>query len=521
MSDDMDRELKRILNEDDAQDCRMDKLQQELTQLRAQVVQLSQQKLQQGPSHAPQQNQRTTSMETDQSEVNKFRQTFQQLHAKDFPQEIDLQPIQFDAVRAAEEERASQRASTIHGATFSSQGQPPERVEVGDPRVDPLHLLHPCSCGIFNTRAQVGLPGLRCDLARSKPVKNLFELANVASIALHPHWGDDRKEAELLNKDSRYLTIHGLATAIHAHSKFCYEIATAVKAKENVELSHSPLFPTNPGYDIEMYYRMAMARRSQITSQSPDDMPGNSILVALPNQFVRVLNDVVEPPTVKFLVYSHFGDLADQLQKQNISSAFVWVWLNQVPNTQHMLLVQHAVERHLQCGGTLELFPPPFELSRESDWRHIGNVCKKMAEFLSGSARGFDARIVGFYSTIGEEVPIKHPAISLGVCPRKGDDRLMPWQCQVFLNQVADVASNILVLPKFEVKIKKKNTAESTSEHKDTAVEKENKKRRGFEAYYIKDVKKKREEVAHTMKQTGRHHRTEKPPESSSRKGGV
>ncbi|KAK5979815.1 hypothetical protein GCK32_013254 [Trichostrongylus colubriformis] len=80
-----------------------------------------------------------------------------------------------------------------------------------------------------------------------------------------------------------------------------------------------------------MYYRMAMARRPQITSQSPDDMPENPILVALPNQFVRVLNDVVEPPTVKFLMYSHFGDLADQLQKQSISSAFVWVWPNQSP----------------------------------------------------------------------------------------------------------------------------------------------------------------------------------------------
>ncbi|KAK6031122.1 toxin-antitoxin system, antitoxin component, AbrB domain protein [Ostertagia ostertagi] len=45
---------------------------------------------------------------------------------------------------------------------------------------------------------------------RSKPVKNLFELANVASIALHPHWGEDRKEAELLNKDSRYLTTYTL-----------------------------------------------------------------------------------------------------------------------------------------------------------------------------------------------------------------------------------------------------------------------------------------------------------------------
>ncbi|KAK6052068.1 hypothetical protein COOONC_10428 [Cooperia oncophora] len=246
---------------------------------------------------------------------------------------------------------------------------------VGDPRFDPLHLLHPCQCGMFNTRAQVGLPGLRCDLARSKPVKNLYELANVASIALHPHWGDDRKETELLNKDSRYLTIHGLATAIQAHAKFCYKFASAVKEKEGVELSHPPLFTTNPGYDIEMYYRMAMARRAQITSQSPDDMPGNPILMALPRHFGRVLTEIVEPPTVKFIVYSHFGDLAEQLQKQSISSAFIWIWLiPEVPNTQHMLLVQHAVERHLQCGGTMELFPPPFELSREDDWRHIGTV---------------------------------------------------------------------------------------------------------------------------------------------------
>ncbi|XGW20174.1 hypothetical protein V3C99_003754 [Haemonchus contortus] len=248
------------------------------------------------------------------------------------------------------------------------------RVEIGDPRFDPLHLLYPCQCGIFNTRAQVGLPGLRCDLARSKPVKNLFEMANVASIALHPHWGEKRKEAELLNKDSKYLTIHGLATAIHAHSKFCYDFASAVKEKEDVELAHPPLFATNPGYDIELYYRMAMARRSQISTESTDDMPGNPIMVALPKQFVRVMTDLLEPATVKFIVYSHFGDLADQLQKQSISSAFVWVWPNEVPNTQHMLLVQHAVERHLQCGGTMELFPPPFEMNRESEWRLIGTV---------------------------------------------------------------------------------------------------------------------------------------------------
>nr|CDJ89028.1 unnamed protein product [Haemonchus contortus] len=339
----------------------------------------------------------------------------------------------------------------------------------------------------------------------AKPVKNLFEMANVASIALHPHWGEERKEAELLNKDSKYLTIHGLATAIHAHSKFCYDFASAVKEKEDVELAHPPLFATNPGYDIELYYRMVMARRSQISTESTDDMPGNPIMVALPKQFARVMTDLLEPATVKFIVYSHFGDLADQLQKQSISSAFVWIWPNEVPNTQHMLLVQHAVERHLQCGGTMELFPPPFEMNRESEWRLIGTVCKKMAEFLSGPARGFEARIVDFYSTIGEEIPIKHPAISLGIQPRKGEDRLMPWQCKIFLNQIADIASNVLVLPQFELKSSQRNVNVNNTANKDaTAVEKEKRKHQGFQAYYVKDVKQKRHEVAHKMKQTNR-----------------
>ncbi|VDL78642.1 unnamed protein product [Nippostrongylus brasiliensis] len=95
---------------------------------------------------------------------------------------------------------------------------------------------------MFNIRAHVGLPSIRCDLARSKPVKNLFVLANVAWAALHPHWGDGYKEAELLNKDSKYLSVHGLATAIHAHSKFCFDYTSALKAKEYVELVHPPCF---------------------------------------------------------------------------------------------------------------------------------------------------------------------------------------------------------------------------------------------------------------------------------------
>ncbi|VDO06122.1 unnamed protein product [Haemonchus placei] len=184
-------------------------------------------------------------------------------------QKLDYrQPIEFDAVNAAKEEQRRERATTHHGATLSNQGQPPKRVEVGDPRFDPLHLLFSCHCGMFNTHAQVGLPGLRCDLARSKPVKNLFELANVASIALHPKWWGGRQEkSRALNKESRYLTIHGLATAIHAHSKFRFDYPTALKAHEDVVLPHPPLLTipaTTSSYTIAwQWHDASRSRRSR------------------------------------------------------------------------------------------------------------------------------------------------------------------------------------------------------------------------------------------------------------------
>ncbi|KAL6734022.1 hypothetical protein Aduo_004609 [Ancylostoma duodenale] len=294
-----------------------------------------------------------------------------------------------------------------------------KRFAIGDPPEDPLHLYYPCQCGIFNAKAQVGLPGLRCDLARSEPVKNLFELANVASIALHPQ----------PRKESSYRT--------------------------------APLFPTNPGYDIEMYYRQAMARQKQITSQYSDDMPNNPVLIALPKSFARALKEVNEPATVKFMVYTYFGDLADQLNKQRITAALVWVWPNDMPCSKHMVMVQNAIERHLQCGGTLEMMPPPFELSREQEWRRIASLCKEVAEFLTGPARGFDARIADYYSTIEEMVSMKHPAVSLGVNPRKGEDRFISWQIVTYLNQVGQTVAKTLVLPTFSIVKKRRREEEN------------------------------------------------------------
>ncbi|VDO18628.1 unnamed protein product [Heligmosomoides polygyrus] len=249
-------------------------------------------------------------------------------------------------------------------------------VEIGLPQDDPLHLYYPCTCGIFNERAHVGLPWLRCNLTRSKKVKNLFELANVASIALGPAWGEHRKEAELMTKNSTQLMVVGMSCAISAHRHFCHDFATAIAEKEGVRLSHPPIFSHYLGYDISAYYAQAMARKDQINEfYRSDDMPLNSIIVALPKSFARATTDLEPEPTVKFVVYNHMADIADQLNKIPISSAIVWVWPEWMPKQEHMGVCLQAMERHLQCEGTLDCFPAP----RRRPVRNTGIRCASSA----------------------------------------------------------------------------------------------------------------------------------------------
>ncbi|KAK5970527.1 hypothetical protein GCK32_020970, partial [Trichostrongylus colubriformis] len=136
-----------------------------------------------------------------------------------------IRPTELMRFNLAEAEQAARMQGAHDRATTAKQ----PRVDVGPPQEDPLHLFHPCTCNIFRTKAQAALPSLRSDLARSKPVNNMFELANVASIVLDPFWGDRRKEEELLAKDSMHLTVLGLAHAIAAHRSSCYAFSSALK----------------------------------------------------------------------------------------------------------------------------------------------------------------------------------------------------------------------------------------------------------------------------------------------------
>ncbi|VDO96581.1 unnamed protein product [Heligmosomoides polygyrus] len=76
------------------------------------------------------------------------------------------------------------------------------------------------------TKAQTA-PSLRSDLAQSKPVNNMSELASVVSIVLEPFWSGRCKEEELLLKDSKHLTILGLAHTPHRSS--CYKLNSTLR----------------------------------------------------------------------------------------------------------------------------------------------------------------------------------------------------------------------------------------------------------------------------------------------------
>ncbi|VDP44412.1 unnamed protein product [Heligmosomoides polygyrus] len=202
--------------------------------------------------------------------------------------------------------------------------------------------------------------------------------------------------------------------------------------------------------------------------------------------------------------------MADQLNKIPISSAMVWVWPEWMPKQEHMGVCMQAIERHLQCGGTLDCFPAPLEKAREEHWEQMRLVCLELVQMLTGPKRGFDARVIDHYGPLAESVPKFHPALSLGVSPRKGEDRLHGWQIMVFLEQLRDAASNTLRLPKFTLKPRKPKDdkrKDAKRPHPNDDAEPTAKKKKlpkRPDVMYLRDPKKKREEQAPKMKQKGR-----------------
>ncbi|KAL6734638.1 hypothetical protein Aduo_005156 [Ancylostoma duodenale] len=334
----------------------------------------------------------------------------------------------------------------------------------------------------------------------------MFQLANVASIVLDPFWGDRRKELELLNKDSKHLTVLGLAHAIAAHRSSCYAFGMALKAAHGKRIVHPPLFPQYPGYHIESYYAQAIERLDQVP-QNYDDSPANPTIIAMPLPFLRGETELEESDKAKIMVYTTFDSLAAQLNERPISAAIVLVWPDSMPSTVHLNRTMHALERHLQCGGTLDMYPPPYEEGRREAWHEIKRLCAEVVEVLTGPARGFDARVVDSYGTIGETVALGHPATSLGTSPRRGDCKYHPWQVAVYLNQLRKFAMNTLSLPHFFVK-KRDKRDEEQGDDKDEGEKPPKKKTKMSrpDVMYLRDAKTERQKQSHLIKQKGKHY---------------
>ncbi|KAK6061348.1 hypothetical protein COOONC_00985 [Cooperia oncophora] len=146
MTDEMERELDRILEEDDARDSKLNEVQQQLAQLQAQVVLLTQQQnrdetLAEGYCHlenrlgfeAQASGQRHAlqvpsthadtehAMECGETQQADFRRTFTLLNANDVQPATSLQPIEFDAVSAAEGRRLSMQCDLSKARQYSHQ----------------------------------------------------------------------------------------------------------------------------------------------------------------------------------------------------------------------------------------------------------------------------------------------------------------------------------------------------------------------------------------------------------------
>ncbi|KAK5970750.1 hypothetical protein GCK32_016745 [Trichostrongylus colubriformis] len=304
---DIDKEVEKMLSLDDDEDSRVAILQSQVSVLIEQVWKLSQ--------HAVQSEQ---PMELDKlvtATALNFRDAMQRVREGDVIPPVELAPFNpADAEQAiglqtgaahdhttdTEQPRPSQtkqEPSSDNAAPAKPQPSSKEkwdevpnvyhytRVDIGPPQEDPLHLFHPCTCNIFRTKAQTALPSLRSDLARSKPVNNMFGLANVASSVLDPFWGDRRKEEELLAKDSKHLTVSGLAHATAAHRSSCYAYSSALRNARGKHIDHPPLFSAFPRYHIKSYYNQVIERLDQIPKEY-DDSPANPTIVALPLSFL-------------------------------------------------------------------------------------------------------------------------------------------------------------------------------------------------------------------------------------------
>ncbi|VDP47308.1 unnamed protein product [Heligmosomoides polygyrus] len=245
-----------------------------------------------------------------------------------------------------------------------------------------LNLRHRCGCGLFGQRAHVAIPSLQHQMARSKRVDDVFDLANVAAIAEQEFWGDERKEQEL-RKQSTYLTPYGLVVATDAHRHRCVDYAEAVEAAKGVRFEHTTPFDAPVLYDAGAYLTAAIGMLGQLQGAVTRSKP-LTVFIVLPAAFGREHTDVACPDHVLAYVYMDWQNLAKKLVDIKITSSMIIVWPDELLEDIHMRRVLVGLEMHLQAGGTLMFLPHPYEDNNDAEWTHMGEV--SIREIHDGAA---------------------------------------------------------------------------------------------------------------------------------------
>uniref|UniRef100_A0A7I4YDN3 CCHC-type domain-containing protein n=1 Tax=Haemonchus contortus TaxID=6289 RepID=A0A7I4YDN3_HAECO len=154
----------------------------------------------------------------------------------------------------------------------------------------------------------------------------------------------------------------------------------------------------------------------------------------------------------------------------------------------------------------LHLFHPcTCKIFRSKAKTALPSLRSEVVEELTGTAKGFDARVVDAYGTIDTAVPLGHPASSLEISPRRDDDRFHSRQRAVFLKQVRKFAMRTLSQPVFFPAKRDKrddaaDTNASSTKPKDEPLKKKPKIVKPH-VMYVRDAKAERNRHAHLMKQ--------------------
>ncbi|KAL6729223.1 hypothetical protein Aduo_000299 [Ancylostoma duodenale] len=140
------------------------------------------------------------------------------------------------------------------------------------------------------------------------------------------------------------------------------------------------------------------------------------------------------------------------------------------------------------------------------DLKTFANPRVAKSESLTDRTRGLDARIADYYGAIDDTVPMKHPAVSLGLNPRKGEDRFLACQIVMISPSGTDNSNH----PRAADILSSEETPSQRNKRSRSAIliEAITSGRKGSQRKpdinYIKNVNAKHKEVTYLMKQKRR-----------------